>query len=116
MLLGQKVLAFSLAILEDRLTAVTQIPFPETLKDLEHYLGITSWLRCYIKDYAILADPLQQRKTNGLKAAPKAKGNQRTAFCKADKVDRAPELIDAYNRIQTAIQEAQILTHFDPPR
>jgi hypothetical protein len=25
-------------------------------------------------------------------------------------------LIDAYNKIQTAIQEAQILTHFDPPR
>ena len=48
--------------------------------------------------------------------APKVKGNQRTAFCKADKVDKTPELIDAYNQIKAAIQEAQILTHFDPPR
>ena len=58
-LLGQKVSAFGLAIAEDRLAAVTRIPFPETLKDLEHYLGITSWLRRYIKDYAMLAEPLQ---------------------------------------------------------
>ena len=115
-LLGQKVSAFGLAIPEDRLAAITRIPFPETLKDLEHYLGITSWLRRYIKDYAMLAEPLQRRKTNGLKAAPKVKGNQRTAFCKADKVDKTPELIDAYNQIKAAIQEAQILTHFDPPR
>ena len=115
-LLGQKVSAFGLAIPEDKLAAVTQIPFPETLKDLEHYLGLTSWLRRYIRDYAMLAEPLQRRKTNGLKAGPKSKGNQRTAFCKSDKVERSPELIDAYNKLQTAIQEARILAHFDPAR
>lgn len=64
----------------------------------------------------MLAEPLQQRKTNGLKAAPKSKGNQRTAFCKSNKIERSPELIDAYNKIQTSIQEAQILAHFDPTR
>ena len=53
---------------------------------------------------------------NGLKVAPKVKGNQRTAFYKADKVNKTPELINAYNQIKVAIQEAQILTHFDPPR
>lgn len=102
-ILGQKVLAFGLAIPKDKLAAVTDIPFPETLKDLDHYLGIPSWLRLYIEDYAILVTPLQQRKPNGLKTAPKSKGNQRTTFCKSDKIEKPPDLIDAYNKIQTAI-------------
>ena len=62
-LLGQKVDALGLATAEDKLAAITSLAFPQTLSQLEKYLGLTGYLRQYIPHYAAIAKPLQLRKT-----------------------------------------------------
>ena len=62
-LLGQKVDSFGLSTDEEKLRAIAQLDFPYTLNALEHYLGLTGWLRQFVANYAFLAKPLQDRKT-----------------------------------------------------
>src|SRR5205814_1254079 len=62
-LLGQHVDSLSLATAEEKLKAISQLQFPKTLKDLETYLGLTSWLCQYVPFYMAVAAPLQERKT-----------------------------------------------------
>ncbi|KAI1005666.1 hypothetical protein K3495_g2549 [Podosphaera aphanis] len=61
-LLGQRVDALGLSSAEDKLAAIAKITFPRTPKQLEYYLGLTSWLRIYVKDYARKTAHLQARK------------------------------------------------------
>ena len=57
-LLGQHIDSFGLATSEDKLQAIAQLKFPGSLKDLEHYLGLTGWLRQYVPFYAAISEPL----------------------------------------------------------
>ena len=57
---------------KDRIAALRKLSFPETLKDLETYLGLTGWLRQYIPYYAQRTEPLQDRKTALLRKGPTA--------------------------------------------
>lgn len=61
-ILGQKVDSFGMVTAEQKIEAISHIVFPESLRDLERYLGLTGWLRNYIPYYAQLAAPLQWRK------------------------------------------------------
>ena len=69
-LLGHHVDSFGLSTTEERLAAIAKIAFPETLQELETYLGMTGFLRHYIPHYASVALPLQNRKTELLKRGP----------------------------------------------
>ena len=62
-LLGEQVDAFGLATAADKLTAISQLAFPQTLRQLEKYLGMTGYLRQYIPYYSAIVRPLQLRKT-----------------------------------------------------
>lgn len=62
-LLGQRVDALGLATAEAKLAAITNLKFPQTLTQLEGYLGLTGYLRQYIPHYAAIVKPLQLRKT-----------------------------------------------------
>ncbi|OJD29691.1 uncharacterized protein BKCO1_7500025 [Diplodia corticola] len=44
-LLGQRVNAFGLGSTQERTKALTEMPFPRTLKDLEHWIGATGFLQ-----------------------------------------------------------------------
>ncbi len=66
-LLGQKVDMFSLSTAKEKLQAISELEFPKLLKQLEIYLGMTSYLRQYIPFYAQVSAPLQSRKTLLLK-------------------------------------------------
>ena len=68
--LGQKVDSFGMATAEDKLKAISEIAYPTTLGDLEHYLGLTGYLQNHVHYYAQLASPLQALKTLLLKEAP----------------------------------------------
>ena len=69
-LLGRKVNSFGLISLEDKLKAIAQLQYPTTLRDLEHYLGLTGYLRQYVYFYAQLSRELQDLKTLMLKESP----------------------------------------------
>jgi hypothetical protein len=69
-LLGQRVDALGLTTPAEKIEAILALKFPATLRQLEHYIGLTSWFRHHIERYAERIDPLQQRKTALLKNAP----------------------------------------------
>ena len=55
-------------------TKILKLRLPYTLKDLEHYLGLTRWLRGFVELYAQEAEPLTQRKTALLRQSPSNEG------------------------------------------
>ena len=94
-LLGQHVDGFGLSTSEEKLEAICNLKFLETLKDLEHYLGLTGWLRCYIEYYAQLVEPLHALKTTRLKTAPTS-SHSRLHFTSIARIDLTPELLDTF--------------------
>lgn len=63
-LLGQRVDSLGMSTSEDKVRAITALQFPNSLRDLEIFLGMTGWLRTSIPRYAQRAQPLQERKTS----------------------------------------------------
>ena len=51
-LLGRRVDFFGIATAEDKLEAIKSLRYPATLEDLEHYLGLTGYLRSYVHHFA----------------------------------------------------------------
>ena len=115
-LLGQKVDSLGLATTEQKLAAISKLKFPKTLRQLEHYLGLTGWLREYVERYAKISEPLQDRKTTLLRGAPPA-GNARRAYASRTFLkEPTPEEWRAYTTLQDALGKRQKLFHFSPSR
>ena len=112
-LLGQKVDSLGLWTAEDKLKAISKLAFPETLSKLETYLGMTGWLRDYVANYAIIAKPLQDRKTMMLVNSPRS-GQERKnyAFRSMIKEPTGAELA-AFRSLQKALSTPSFLRHFD---
>ena len=115
-LLGQRVDSLGLTTAADKLEAILALAFPQTLKQLETYLGKTGWLRQYVPYYAQKALPLQERKTRLLRQAPN-KGRPRQQHSRRTPVDDpSPTEIDAFNQLQGAFSRPTFLVHFDKTR
>lgn len=114
-LLGQKVDALGLATAEDKLVAIRKIKLPQTLKDLERYLGLTGYLRQYVPYFSQLKDALEQEKTRLLKDAPKS-GHARSSFASNKRIIPTPEIIASFNAVQEQFQNETMLFHHDPSR
>ena len=78
-LLGEHVDSMGLTTSEEKIRAISMLTFPNSLRKLETYLGLTCWLRKYVSMYAGISKPLQDRKTELLKDAPKS-GSARKSF------------------------------------
>ncbi|TAQ86585.1 hypothetical protein B7494_g5085 [Chlorociboria aeruginascens] len=114
--LGQKVTALGLSTTAERLEAISRITFPTTLKNLETYLGITGYLRQFVKNYAIISKPLEDRKTALLKAAP-AKGRPRQNFSlKTSLQNPTSAELNSFRTIQKILASETNLVHYDPNR
>ena len=115
-LLGRKVDSFGMATAEDKLKAISAIIYPATLGDLEHYLGLTGYLRSAVHYYAQLASPLQALKTLLLKEAP-SKGNLRRAYSSKLRLPKASSQEEAsFSSLQEALSRPSLLIHFDDDR
>ncbi|RYC62820.1 hypothetical protein CHU98_g3380 [Xylaria longipes] len=62
--LGRLVNSLGMTTTEEKLEAIQRLKFPQTLRDLEVFIGLTTWLRNSVPRYGILVKPLQDRKTN----------------------------------------------------
>ena len=51
MLLGQRVDSLGISTAEEKIKAITSLRFPSSLRKLEIFLGLTSWLRNSIPRY-----------------------------------------------------------------
>ena len=56
--LGHKISQGGIAPHPDKIAAIKQYPVPKTLKDLRAFLGLSSYYRKFIKNYAEIATPL----------------------------------------------------------
>ena len=115
-LLGRHVDSLGMATAEDKLKAISKLSYPATLGDLEHYLGLTGYLRSSVHYYAQLAAPLQNLKTRLLKEAP-TKGNPRRAYSSRFKLPLPSDAEKAsFESLQDALSQSSILVHHDPNR
>ena len=117
-LLGQRVDALGLATDQERIRALLDLEFPTTLASLEHYLGITGFLRQYVPYYIQIAGPLQQLKTKLLTVAPRA-GNARKSYSSRQKIeDPTTEELEAFAALRTFFRDlvGNWIHHFDPLR
>ena len=115
-LLGQHVNSLGMSTAEDKVRAIASLEYPKTLGDLEHFLGLTGYLRSAVHFYSQKAEPLQDLKTMMLKKAPVA-GAQRKLYALKTKLP-APTLKEetSFTSIKNALSTAKLLVHFDPTR
>lgn len=69
LVLDQIVDSLEMTALEEKLAAIRNLEFPKTLTRLEQLLGSTGSLRLNVKEFAMIIDPNQQRKTDLLRVA-----------------------------------------------
>lgn len=60
-LLGRRVCAAGVGVLEDRALLINKLPLPKTFAELHHQLGIFGHYRSFIARYGEIARPLQKR-------------------------------------------------------
>lgn len=116
-LLGQRVDGLGMSTSQEKIQAITNLRFPETLRDLEIFLGLTGWLRSSIPRYAQLANPLQERKTMLTKGLGKGSGPARKRSA-VRVVFYAPtqEELEAFSKLQAAFSSPTFLAHYDSTR
>ena len=114
-LLGRRVDSLGMATPDDKLRAISSLRYPATLGDLEHYLGLTGYLRQYVHYYVQLAKPLQDYlKTRLLKEVPSTKGNQRRAYSLKLRLLQATEReTQSFKSLQEALSKPSILVYFN---
>ena len=117
-LLGQKVDGLGMSTSQEKIQAITDLRFPETLRDLEIFLGLTGWLRSSIPRYAQTAAPLQERKTvltkglgSGIKGPARKRSATRVVFYAPTEAE-----LTSFRRLQQAFASPTFLAHYDSTR
>ena len=117
-LLGQRVDELGMSTSQEKIQAITSLRFPETLRDLEIFLGLTGWLRSSIPRYAQLATLLQERKImliKGMGADVKGPARKRTATKILFYAPTEAE-VKAFHSLQQAFASPSFLIHYDRTR
>ena len=128
-LLGQHVDTLGLATAEDKLAAIVNIEFPQTLSALEKYLGMTGYLQQYIPYYAAVIRPLQERKTrlnHGLQkhwaerkslTVSNVEGNACKSLAGRTPIEEpTPSELDSFHQLRGLFSRPTILIHYDLKR
>jgi len=119
-LLGFYVDALGMHTTEFRTQGFRDMKFPETLKQLETYLGATGFLRNLIPYYAQISEPLQKRKTamlaQGRAVGRVVPGNpgKRQAYTRSARIDPSPQELASFEELQRIICE-KLMTHHPNP-
>ena len=58
--LGHQISKNKIAIDQDRVKAIADVPTPQSVKELKSFLGATGWLRKFLKDYGEIASVLHK--------------------------------------------------------
>ncbi|EPE10789.1 retrotransposable element [Ophiostoma piceae UAMH 11346] len=117
--LGRYVDGFTMTTTKEKIAAIKGMTFPTTLKELESFIGLVTWLRSNVPAFAIRMMPLQDRKTELLKTAPtdghKDK-QQRQRWTASIKITPTPEQQRAFDDVRDAIVANRPLHHYDETR
>ena len=122
-LLGQRVDSLGLTTSEEKVAAIAALKFPRSLSDLDHFLGLTGWLRHCVHRYAQKALPLQARKTALTRQLPKHDGKRsvigpvrKKHAIKLVLDNPSDEEIAAFKLLQRELGSPISLVHFSPDR
>ena len=120
-LLGYLVDRLGLTTTESKTRAMSELALPETLGQLEYFIGLTNWNRHLIPLYGQKCEPLQAVKTKLLALGPRA-GQARKAYAAktkiADHVDVGTDSVfyQAFHSMKKELSEKPALYHFYPDR
>jgi hypothetical protein len=109
-LLGYLVDRLGLTTTESKAEAVQNIPFPTTLAQLEHFIGLTNWNRHLIPYYAQRVAPLQTYKTTLLKGAP-ILGRARKQYAAKSPVIPDDTLKEAFEDLKATLAARPRINH-----
>src|SRR5579859_5004507 len=105
---------FGLSTLEDKVSAIASMRFPEYLHELELFIGLSGYYRHFIARYAAIIEPLQSLKTKLLKGVERRNKRQRQVYTKSKKLDKLTEAeIHSFNSIKDALCSKTVLIHHD---
>ncbi|KAE8185600.1 hypothetical protein CF328_g7495, partial [Tilletia controversa] len=120
-LLGRKISGFGLGVMEDRVTAVRELPRPQSLQDLYHALGLFSYYRPFIPRFSQRAAPLTAL-TKGL-AYQKVGNVWKLLRSDGEATSKKGHVLawssqqeDAFNDLKTALIDPPTLAHPDYDR
>jgi hypothetical protein len=82
---------FGLSTMEEKVSAISSMKFPEYLHELELFIGLSGYYRHFIARYAAIIEPLQSLKTRLLKGAARKNKRQRSVYTKSKKLDTPTE-------------------------
>ncbi|EAQ91761.1 hypothetical protein CHGG_03696 [Chaetomium globosum CBS 148.51] len=109
--LGRMVNSMGMSTTTERLSAITKLNFPATLKDLEYFIGATGWLRHNVPLYSILVEPLQRRKTALLKTRNR-KGKRRSWSHAVQLLLPTSEELASFEAVKAALSRHTTLAFF----
>jgi transposase InsO family protein len=109
-LLGYLVDRLGLTTTEAKSDAVKMIPFPATLAQLEHFIGLTNWNRHLVPYYAQRVAPLQACKTALLKLGPST-GRARKSYAAKTPIPKDAILEKSFEDLKEALASRPRLHH-----
>ena len=110
-LLEQRVNSLKFSISEEKLRAIANIKFSETLQDLKHYLELIDYIRDHIHYYAAIVRSLQNLKTSLLKAS--SSEFNRKNYVRKIKITLTMLKVRSFESLQKIISHSFILYHFN---
>ncbi|SLM35223.1 reverse partial [Lasallia pustulata] len=108
-----------MAAASEKIQAISRLAFPITLQDLQHYLGLTGWMRDYVPYYAQIMKLLQLRKTEMLQGLAKSgtSGKQRKQAARSTRLVEPTDKERAFfNCLQGILSKGGFLHYFNSNR
>jgi hypothetical protein len=113
-LLGRMVDRYGLSTVQEKTAAIAQIPFPNTLRDLEQFLGIANYYRDFIARFSAIVDALQSLKTRLLRGCPR-QGKLRDAYTRSKRIINPSDIERAsFQAAKDILCSDRVLYHLDP--
>ena len=112
-LFEEKMNAFDLTTVVEKIEAIFKLKFFVNLKELKTYLDFIDWLRRYCLYYAQKSNALQQLKISLLRNASKKDQSRKSFNIRTDLKSSISNEIDSFNQIQEAFFKISFLHHFD---
>ena len=110
-LLKQRVNVLRLSITDEKLKTIACLKFSDTLKEFEHYLDLTEYIRNHIHYYSTIVKSLQNLKTVLLKFASKS-DFKRKKFTDKTKIQLTHKKVLFFETLQKIINKSFMLYHF----
>ena len=114
-LLGHHVSRLGLATMEEKVRAITELPFPKTIKKAMEVLGMFNYYRSFIKWFAWIAAPLYDglKKPSDIADESKFDLKSRARMHGRRTFPDTPETRKAFELLKRALASAPVLIHPD---